>query len=81
MPGAGRQALDRRDARAVDLADRDEARIDRRAVEQDGAGAALALAAALLGAGQARGPRAGRRAAGACPGTSTSTGVALTVKR
>ena len=37
---------------AVDLADRDEARIHRRAVEQDGARPALAFAAAFLRAGQ-----------------------------
>ena len=52
--------------RAVDLADRDEARIDDLAVDEHRARAALALAAALLGAGQRRGPRAARRAAGAC---------------
>jgi hypothetical protein len=45
------EALDRGDPCAVDLADGHEARIDRSAVDQDRAGAALALAAALLRAG------------------------------
>ena len=52
-----RQPLDGDDLVAVDLADRDEAAVDELAVEEDGARAALALAAALLGAGQAEVPR------------------------
>ena len=42
-----------RDDRAVDLADRDEAADDDLAVDEHRAGAALALAAALLRPGQA----------------------------
>ena len=49
-----RQPLDRRDRRALDLAHRHQARVDHRAVDQHRARAALALAAALLGAGQAQ---------------------------
>src|SRR6185503_15545096 len=45
-------ALDRRDARAVDLARGDDARVDRLAVDEHRARAALALAAALLAAGE-----------------------------
>ena len=56
-------------------------RVDDRAVDEHGARAALPFPAALLGARSARGPRAGRRAAGACPGASTSTGSPLTVNR
>ena len=48
----GRQPLDRRDRRAVDLADRHEAGVDDGAVDEDRARAALAFAAALLRAGQ-----------------------------
>src|SRR4029079_8977679 len=46
--GAGREALDGPDQGAVDLADRDEAGIDDRVVEQDRAGAALPFPATLL---------------------------------
>ena len=66
---------------AVDLADGHEARVDDRAVEEDRAGAALALAAALLRAGQAEvlaqdvEQAAHARARRARPGSS------LTVKR
>ena len=49
---AARQPLDRGHAAGIALADRDQARVDGLAVEHDGARAALALAAALLGAGQ-----------------------------
>ena len=48
------QPLDRLDAPPAHLAQRDEARVHHRAVEQDRAGAALALPAAFLGAGQAQ---------------------------
>src|SRR5262249_59961032 len=49
---AARQALDGGHPAAVALAGGDQARVDRLAVEQHGARAALALATALLGAGQ-----------------------------
>ena len=51
-PSVG-EALDRADVGALDLADRHEAAVDDRAVDEDRAGAALAFAAALLRAGQA----------------------------
>src|SRR5262249_9186460 len=51
---AARQALDRDDPAPVALTGRDQAGVHRLAVELDGAGAALALAAALLGAGQSQ---------------------------
>ncbi len=47
------QAFDRPELRAIGLADRHEAAVDHLAVEDDRAGAALALAAAFLGAGEA----------------------------
>ena len=50
--GRRREALDGPDLGPGDLADRDEARIDRRAVHQHRAGAALPFPAALLRAGQ-----------------------------
>src|SRR6185436_14189497 len=49
---AAREALDGGDLARVALADRDHARVDGLAVEPDRARAALALAAALLGAGE-----------------------------
>src|ERR1041385_6990936 len=49
---AARQTLDGGDPAAVALAGSDQAGVDRLAVELDGARTALALAAALLGAGQ-----------------------------
>ena len=52
-PAAGRQPLDRRDRRAVGLDREHQARVDAQAVDEDGARAALADQAALLGAGQA----------------------------
>ena len=52
-PGAAAAgAFDGGDVRALGVRDRHQARVDRRAVDQDGAGAALALAAAFLGAGE-----------------------------
>ena len=47
------EAFDCPDGMAVDLADRHQARVDDLAVEEDGAGAALAFATALLRPGQA----------------------------
>ena len=70
-----------RDVGALDLADRDEARIDRRAVEQDGAGAALALAAALLRAGQGEVLAQDVEQAAHARDVDLDAGVALTVKR
>src|SRR5690242_11792514 len=49
----GIERLDRLHASIADLIRRDEARVHGQSVEVDGAGAALALAAALLGAGEA----------------------------
>ena len=46
------EALDRLHGVTVDLADRHETRVDDHPVDEDRAGAALALAAALLGAGE-----------------------------
>jgi hypothetical protein len=48
-----REALDRSHIGALDLAHRDQARVNDGAVDQDRARATLALAAALLGAGEA----------------------------
>ena len=53
QPAVGGQALDRANVPALDLADRHEAAVDDLAVEQHRARPALALAAALLGPGQA----------------------------
>ncbi len=50
---ASAQTLDGRDVRSGDLRERHEARIHRHAIDQHRAGAALAFAAAFLGAGQA----------------------------
>jgi hypothetical protein len=47
------QALDRDDLGALGLAGQDQAGADQDAVQVDGAGAALALLAGVLGAGQA----------------------------
>ena len=48
------QTLYRANVRAVDLTHRHQAGIDDHALDDDGAGAALALAATLLGAGQSQ---------------------------
>ena len=48
----GGEAFDGGDLRAFSLEDRDEAGVDEFAVHEDGAGAALAFAAAFLGAGE-----------------------------
>ena len=61
-PGPGLEALDRGDVHAVGLDGQHEAGVHGPAVDEDGAGAALALGAALLAAGQGRGPSAARRA-------------------
>ena len=53
QPAVGRQALDRRDLATVALRGQCQAGQDRLAVEEDCAGPAGSLVAALLGAGQA----------------------------
>ena len=52
--------------------------VDRLAVDEHGAGAALAFAAALLGAGERRAPRAGCRAGASSAATSTRCFLPLT---
>src|SRR3546814_3059152 len=63
MIALARQPLDRGDERALDLADRHLARTHRRAVDIDGARAAIAGAAPVFGAGEvgrvAQGPEQG----------------------
>src|SRR3546814_9664819 len=54
MAAVSRQALDRRDEASLALGDGDETTADRLAVDVDGAGAAIAGAAAIFGAGQVR---------------------------
>ena len=71
------QALHRRDRAPRRLADRDQAGVDHGSVEQDAARAALALAAALLRAGQPE-VLAQHVEQAAAPVASTSTGSPLT---
>src|SRR3546814_15631627 len=54
MATIARQPLDRGDEAALALGNRDEAAANRLAVDVDGAGAAIAGAAAIFGAGQVR---------------------------
>ena len=75
----GHQAFDGLDLAAVALDAEDQAREHRLAVEQHGAGAALAELAAVLGAAEVRDPRAAPRAASCTARTRPRSASPLTV--